>query len=102
MKQFMWTYINPNSGLTGRWMAASLKTADNLQKGPPWHETCENGPKLLSRIVRICPLIHMGSGANQLFRNRTRNPCSPLKCWEICEGYGSGGFHEHSRDEGKV
>jgi hypothetical protein len=34
MRQFMWTYINPDSGLTGRWVAASLKTANNLEKGP--------------------------------------------------------------------
>src|SRR6202790_5503082 len=34
MKQFMWTYINPDSGLTGCWVAASLKTANNLEKGP--------------------------------------------------------------------
>lgn len=34
MKQFMWTYINPKSGYTGQWQAASLKTADNLEKGP--------------------------------------------------------------------
>ena len=30
----MWTYINPNSGLTGRWTASSLHTADCLQRGP--------------------------------------------------------------------
>lgn len=34
MQQFMWTYINPNSGATGHWQASSLKTADNLRKGP--------------------------------------------------------------------
>jgi hypothetical protein len=34
MKQFMWAYINPKSGFTGQWQAASLKTADNLEKGP--------------------------------------------------------------------
>jgi hypothetical protein len=34
MKQFMWTYINPDSGLTGRWVAASLKAANNLERGP--------------------------------------------------------------------
>jgi hypothetical protein len=34
MKQFMWAYINPKSGYTGQWQAASLKTADNLEKGP--------------------------------------------------------------------
>jgi hypothetical protein len=34
MKQFMWTYINPNSGTMGKWQGSSLKTADNLQKGP--------------------------------------------------------------------
>jgi len=30
----MWTDINLNSGLTGQWITVSLKTADNLQKGP--------------------------------------------------------------------
>ena len=34
MKQFMWVYINLKSGFTGKWQAASLKTADNLEKGP--------------------------------------------------------------------
>ena len=34
MKQFMWMYINPDSGFTGRWIAASVKTANNLRKGP--------------------------------------------------------------------
>ena len=34
MKQFMWAYINPKSGYTGQWQAASLKTADNPEKGP--------------------------------------------------------------------
>jgi transposase len=34
MKQFMWTYINPDSGFTGCWIAASVKTANNLEKGP--------------------------------------------------------------------
>ena len=34
MKQFMWTYINPDSGLTGCWVATSLKMANNLEKGP--------------------------------------------------------------------
>ena len=34
MKQFMWTYINPDSGLTGHWVAASLKAANNLERGP--------------------------------------------------------------------
>lgn len=34
MKQFMWTYINPDSELKGRWTAASLATANNLEKGP--------------------------------------------------------------------
>ena len=33
MKQFMWAYINLKSGFTGQWQAASLKTADNLEKG---------------------------------------------------------------------
>ena len=30
----MWTYIIPNSGLTGHWTASSLHTADCLQRGP--------------------------------------------------------------------
>ena len=34
MKQFMWTYINPDSELKGRWTAASLAMANNLEKGP--------------------------------------------------------------------
>ena len=34
MRQFMWTYINPNSGTMGKWQGSSLKTADSLQKGP--------------------------------------------------------------------
>jgi hypothetical protein len=34
MKQFMWAYINLKSGFTGKWQAASLKTADNLEKRP--------------------------------------------------------------------
>ena len=34
MKQFMWTYINPKSGATGQWAAASLQMANNLEKGP--------------------------------------------------------------------
>jgi len=34
MKQFMWTYINPDSETTGHWIAASLKTANDLEKGP--------------------------------------------------------------------
>ena len=34
MKQFMWTYINPDSGLTGCWVATSLKMANDLEKGP--------------------------------------------------------------------
>ena len=34
MRQFMWTYINLNSGTMGKWQGSSLKTADNLQKGP--------------------------------------------------------------------
>ena len=34
MKQFMWTYINPDSKLKGRWTAASLAMANNLEKGP--------------------------------------------------------------------
>jgi hypothetical protein len=34
MKQFMWTYINPNSGFTGHWTASSLHMADCLQRGP--------------------------------------------------------------------
>ena len=29
----MWTYINPDSELKGRWTAASLATASNLEKG---------------------------------------------------------------------
>jgi hypothetical protein len=33
MRQFMWTYINPQSGATGQWKAASLQTANNLEKG---------------------------------------------------------------------
>ena len=32
MKQFMWVYINLKSGFTGKWQAALLKTADNLEK----------------------------------------------------------------------
>jgi hypothetical protein len=34
MQQFMWTYINPNSGVMGHWQASSLKTANDLQRGP--------------------------------------------------------------------
>ena len=34
MRQFMWTYINPNSGTMGKWQGSSFKTADRLQKGP--------------------------------------------------------------------
>jgi len=34
MSQFMWTYINPNSGLMGHWTTSSLHTADCLQRGP--------------------------------------------------------------------
>jgi hypothetical protein len=34
MKQFMWTYINLKSGATGQWVAASLLTSNNLEKGP--------------------------------------------------------------------
>ena len=34
MKQFMWVYINQKSGFTGKWQATSLKTANNLEKGP--------------------------------------------------------------------
>ena len=30
----MWTYINSKSGYTGQWQAASLKTANNMEKGP--------------------------------------------------------------------
>ena len=36
MRQFMWTYINPNSGTTGQWQGSSLKTANNLEKGPTY------------------------------------------------------------------
>ena len=32
-RQFMWTYINPNSGLTDHWTALSVHTADCLQRG---------------------------------------------------------------------
>jgi hypothetical protein len=34
MKQSMWMYINPDSGFTRRWIATSVKTANNLEKGP--------------------------------------------------------------------
>ena len=34
MRQFMWTYINPNSGTMGKWQGSLFKTADSLQKGP--------------------------------------------------------------------
>ena len=33
MRQFMWTYINPDLGTWGQWQAASLSTANNLEKG---------------------------------------------------------------------
>jgi hypothetical protein len=33
MRQFMWTYINPDLGTRGQWQAASLNTANNLEKG---------------------------------------------------------------------
>jgi hypothetical protein len=36
MKQFMWTYINPKSGVTGQWNVASLRTANNIEKGPSY------------------------------------------------------------------
>ena len=34
MKQFLWMYINPQSTTHGKWQAASLKTANSLQRKP--------------------------------------------------------------------
>ena len=34
MKQFLWTYVNPQSTVYDKWTAASLHTANNLEKKP--------------------------------------------------------------------
>ena len=78
MRQFMWTYINPQSGATGQWKAASLKTANNLEKGDShtkklrsWTRAfiadCENLPvnpygawneSVISKDSEIAQIIH--------------------------------------------
>jgi hypothetical protein len=58
MKQFMWAYINPGSGLTGHWIAASLKTANNLEKGPAHVKKVREWAQAFIRRVQSCHLFH--------------------------------------------
>ena len=64
MKQFMWIYINPKSGYTGQWQAASLKAANNLKKGPALAKTCAIGQVHSFPIARISQSINMEHGTN--------------------------------------
>jgi hypothetical protein len=61
MKQFMWTYMNPRSGATGQWAAASLQTANNLEKGPSHAKKLRNWTRAFIADRENLPVNPYGS-----------------------------------------
>jgi hypothetical protein len=60
MRQFMWTYINPNSRLAGCWTASPLHTADCLQRGPSHARSLQDWVRAFVSDHKDLPVNRMG------------------------------------------